>query len=249
MKHGITVAEAKSLNLSNIKDYIGTRVVDYKEGERWQVFYFDAEDTTTGKGKFGQANTIYLKRAYREVSLTTGLIKSDKTDDEDPAVQMMKRMNPLWASNPTISVIDNDKEKCCVWLLDPDVWKDQKNDTYSSFAIGGPSVEMFAGAFNEFYGEKYKIKYSLIQRYTNGHGYLLNNLGYTNPALYDSGCTSEYFNPDPNELFTMDAWSSWFIASPSLDKENSIFRMSKHLMGTKGLTANLWVCPIVPLDL
>ena len=237
----ISVADAKRLvtSMSALKEYVGKKV-DYKPGETWQVFYYD--DT----GDFGPARTLYLKKAWTANDIT---LSSHKSHTPSDGGAMMKRMNPLWRdTTANSSSIDLEGEHCVAWLCDPAVWSSQKNNTYSSFAIGSPSVEMYMKAFN-VYKTGNKNATNLIYKIGNANGYSVGaNNSYTNSGYYTNNNTIE---PGPNNVFMTSGDYYWWLASPSSHNGNLVLNVGGGSAYVYSSTYNstYGVCPVVPLDL
>ena len=236
----ITVEYAKSnINSSNIQKYIG-REVEYNspKGGIWRVFYYDED------GYFGRPDTLYLKMDYDEKN-KTALTLSTKTGDTEPAVQIMKKMNPKWASS-SYSVIDNNNEKASVWLCDPEVWIEYKANS-SSYSIGSPSVEMYMKAFN-IWKTGNKDSNNLINKIENAKGYSVGSNGeYENSGYWTKDNTIE---SGPSNIFMKVGNHFWWLASPSSDHSGDVLFISGYNAYVNGYSyINTYgICPIVPLD-
>ena len=240
----ISVADAKRLvtSMSALKEYVGTKV-DYKPGETWQVFYYD--DT----GDFGPAGTLYLKKAWTANDIT---LRSHTSHTPSDGGAMMKRMNPLWRdTTANSSSIDLANEHCVAWLCDPAAWSSQKNNTYSSFAIGSPSVEMYMKAFN-VYKTGNKNATNLIYKIGNANGYSVGaNGSYTWNGSNEYYTGNNSIEPGPNNVFMTSGGYYWWLASPSSYRNDLVLNVRG---SSANVTYNIYsgtagVCPVVPLDL
>ena len=106
--------EVITITAENAKNYYGWKVTNYNPtaGGTYRIFYYDAV------GKYGEANTLYLKRDWtaKDVKLSTKISDSSWTDtNKNNAVTMMRKMNPDYASNQTsktaYSSLENNNEE------------------------------------------------------------------------------------------------------------------------------------------
>ena len=137
----LTVEAAKQIiNGSNLKDYLGEEVEYTPEaGGTWRVFYYDE------MGYFGTAKTLYLKRDYDDSTEKLISILSDTPTEE--TLELMKKMNPLWAESPLSMDKLNHNELAISYLCDQTIWSEYLTND-ASFVLGGPSVEMFMRSYN-----------------------------------------------------------------------------------------------------
>ena len=151
--------EVIKITAENAKNYYGYKVTNYNKEKDpdgvYRIFYYDAE-VKDGKGKYGEANTLYLKRDWtaNDVNLSTKISDSSWTDtNKNNAVTMMRKMNPDYASNQTsktaYSSLENDNERGATWLCDTTQFKTYVDSTMANFAIGSPSVEMYCDSYNQ----------------------------------------------------------------------------------------------------
>ncbi len=85
--------EVIKITAENAKDYYGYKVTNYNPtaGGTYRIFYYDAA------GKYGDANTLYLKRDFvgNNVKLSEKISDSSWSQaQKDNAVTMMRTMNP-----------------------------------------------------------------------------------------------------------------------------------------------------------
>ena len=127
----------------NPKAYYGKQVLNYKANDSdtnvYRIFYVDVDDDF-GDGE----NTIYLKADY--IQATSGYYKTSY----DANQTKVKEMNPLWAVQRG-EASWNYNEKGAAWLCDPSQWTNycKQNDDKVNYAIGGPSIEMYAKSYNQ----------------------------------------------------------------------------------------------------
>ena len=186
-------------------------------GLTYRIFYVDTEN----KFKDG-ANTVYLKADYKtSITLTDHI--SYNPDGNDLAVY--KRMNPSWSTQRgNIAPASwNNNERAAGWLCSPSQWKTYVDNTKATYAIGGPSAEMYVASYNDVphtevgnntlslecnsTGYKYKVNGEL-----QNSGYWTNNdtldyKGYNSMYAGRNGSTGNYY---------------WWLASPSSYTSNAM---------------------------
>ena len=234
---GMTIAEAKAkvTSYATLKQYIGTKIIDYNPtaGGTWRIFYYDEA------GDFGTAGKLYLKRDY--VSNDTVLTSYINYTPSEQGLAIMKFMNPKWRDYPTAeaNTIDNINEHCVAWLCDPVNWMDYKT-TEADYAIGSPSVEMYMKAFNVWKTGN-KDATNLICKVESANGYSVG----ANNAYENSGWNTNYntIEAGPNNIFMTAGNNYWWLASPSsynsdnvlaVDGYNAFVSLTSHI-GTIGL--------------
>ena len=148
--------EVITITAENAKNYYGWKVTNYNStaGGTYRIFYYDAV------GKYGEANTLYLKRDWtaNDVKLVTKISDSSWTDtNKNNAVTMMRKMNPAYAKSAERSAekfesygnLENNNERATAWLCDTTQFEPFVDSTMANFAIGGPSVEMYCDSYNQ----------------------------------------------------------------------------------------------------
>ncbi len=161
---------------------------------------------------------------------------------------MMKKMNKKWADS-SYNIIDNENEKACVWLCDPEVWNEYKTNN-SSYAIGSPSVGMYMKAFNQW-KDNDENSTTLINKVEDANGYSVGANGeYANSGYWTDNNTIE---AGPDNIF-MNVRKTWCLASPSASVSadggtNILFAIGYGNCITNDRYNNtIWMCPVVPLD-
>ena len=257
--------EVIKITAENAKNYYGYKVTNYNKEKDpdgvYRIFYYDAE-VKDGKGKYGEANTLYLKRDWtaNDVNLGTKISDSSWTDtNKNNAVTMMRKMNPDYASNQTsktaYSSLENDNERGATWLCDTTQFETYVDSTMANFAIGSPSVEMYCDSYNQVThtsGATGTDALTASYQSTNVPGYIYtvngtkqNSGWYTNSDTVDlSGYHGMYLC---NQSAKGNYW--WWLASPSAD--NAVYVCS---VGGNGATllrdyvsTTCGVCPAVSL--
>ena len=195
---------------ANKETYYGAVAQNYtKGGLTYRIFYVDT------KNNFGDgANTIYLKADYKDTkSLSTDISKLTDAD-----ITKYKKMNPLWAAKRgSIAPASwNSNEKAAAWLCAPSQWTAYADSSIEgSYAIGGPSAEMYVASYNDVAHNNgtAKDKLSTEYRATRYPGYIykvngeLNNSGWSTASnsIDNTGYSSMYVKSE--------TW--WWLASPS----------------------------------
>jgi len=195
---------------ANKETYYGAVAQNYtKGGLTYRIFYVDKE------GNFGDGkNTIYLKADYKaEKSLSTDISKLTDAD-----ITKYKNMNPLWAAERGNAKSEwKENEKAAAWLCAPSVWKDYADSNISgSYAIGGPSAEMYVASYNDVPHTKGNYKLGATYRATSYPGYI-----YTLNGKQSTISNSDYStgkdsidNTGYNNMYSKSGtW--WWLASPS----------------------------------
>lgn len=150
--------EVIKITAENAKNYYGYKVTNYNKEKDpdgvYRIFYYDAV------GKYGEANTLYLKRDWtaNDVKLSEKIADTN-TDwtNRDEGVKMMRTMNPAYAKSAERSAksfesygnLPNNNERATAWLCDTTQFKTYVDSTMANFAIGGPSVEMYCDSYNQ----------------------------------------------------------------------------------------------------
>lgn len=151
--------------------YYGKVAENYtKGGLTYRIFYVD-KDNKYGDGK----NTVYLKADYTEKkALSTDISKLTNSD-----LILYKRMNPSWsAKRGGIDATSwNNNEKAAAWLCAPSQWTAYVDEEKASYAIGGPSVEMYVDSYNQVphtEAGNYTLGATYSETNTPGYIYTLN---------------------------------------------------------------------------
>ena len=202
------------LNATTVAQYYGKTVKEIN-GVEYGLFYVDYA------GKYGAAGTVYLRAkssiggtALNEYTLpsegsgssSSSSSSSEESSSSDPgidppenAIEIMKQINPDWASNRGNSLSASDylaSERGAAYLCDKDNWRwsgirDSFDSNYLNYVIGAPSVEMFLDSYNAKYPEsspKYTTAYRTDYEYP---GYLYSNDNGRNYSQYYSGAIEE----------------------------------------------------------
>ena len=196
----VTTANAKSL-YGEAVDYHPSTDPDGV----YRVFYYDEN------GDFGDKGTIYLKRDDDKsmLDLIYGNRNFTKTEH---ALNMMKKMNKMWdnTENKNMTSNFNEQENFTMFLCDTTRWTNYLDANKANYAIGSPSIEMYAASYNDVQhpslGENQektlKVGYNTPSNVNHGYDIDQNKLDY---ADYNN----MYCGKDNTEKNY-----SWWLASP-----------------------------------
>ena len=215
---------------ANKEKYYGKVAKNYtKGGLTYKIFYVDKEN------KFGDgANTVYLKADYKDEK---SLIDHISYNPEGNDLEVYKRMNPLWsAQRGSITPASwNNNERVAGWLCSPSQWESYLDNTKATYAIGGPSAEMYVASYND-------VPHTQVGNYTLGatyratdvHGYIYTLNGaqstisnrdyYTGTDSIDyKGYNSMYAGKNGRKT------GAWWLASPSSYLSNRVCNVNEYL--------------------
>ena len=200
---------------ANKEKYYGKVAENYTQGGlTYKIFYVDT------KNKFGDgANTVYLKADYKDkISLTEHISYNPEEND----LEVYKRMNPLWsAQRGSIAPASwNNNERVAGWLCSPSQWESYLDNTKATYAIGGPSAEMYVASYNDVKHDTGTAKGGLSAEYSSSNepGYIYK----VNGTLYNGGWstadgTLDYkgYNSMYAGINGIEMSYNWWLASPS----------------------------------
>ncbi|MBR1884664.1 MAG: hypothetical protein IJ809_07090 [Clostridia bacterium] len=196
----------------------------------WRIFYYDET------GKYGDgAGTVYIKRDLdSSTMLDYSLCTTYYTNSENKSAVLadMKKFNPQWAAGD--GRINENNENVASYLCYHGAWETYLDSSVASYAIGGPSTEMYIDAWNQFKGEK-KLDYKWVASGTtiayntsgqkgaasvNGYAYAP---AYGQTAISKFGITTPYhvLTTEANSIFMTSGWT-WLLCSPACNHNNYI---------------------------
>ena len=218
----VTVTKAR-VNLTaeqiaaNKEKYYGKVAENYTQGGlTYRIFYVDTEN------KFGDgANTVYLKADYKTSTTLTDYTSYNPAGND---LEVYKRMNPLWsAQRGSIAPASwNNNERAAGWLCSPSQWETYVDNTKATYAIGGPSAEMYVASYND-------VPHTEVGNYTLGATYRATSVPgyiYTLNGAQSTISNSDYSTGTDsldykgyNSMYTGKNGSKgnywWWLASPS----------------------------------
>ena len=251
----VTVEKAKvSLTAAQIaankEKYYGQVAENYTAGGlTYRIFYVDTEN------KFGDgANTVYLKADYKT---STTLSDHITYNPEGNDLAVYKRMNPSWsAQRGSIAPASwNNNERAAAWLCSPTQWTDYLDNTKATYAIGGPSAEMYVASYNDVshtQGGNYKLGATYRESSAPGYIYTLNGAQSTisNSDYYTGTDSLDY--KGYNSMYAGQNGSKtvyWWLASPSSRSPSFVCLVYSYVadLNSSGYTSSHGVGPLVSL--
>ena len=214
VEYGVTVTPAQIAN--DPTTYYGAKVTNYTAGgATWRIFYVD----TANKYKDG-TNTVYLIAEYddnRQQALGTYSNSTYTANEYDSTKTKIRLMNPRWTTNRGSSESSwSENEKAAAYLCDTSKWTTYYDGTKANYAIGSPSLEMYADSYNKTHNSN-----SLIYTCTpttgtdssnSGNGYFVGADGtYSNSGYYTNKNT---IDTSQNGIYMVSGKYFW-LASPS----------------------------------
>ena len=208
---------------ANKEKYYGQVAENYTAGGlTYRIFYVDTEN------KFGDGtNTVYLKADYKT---STTLSDHITYNPEGNDLAVYKRMNPSWsAQRGSIAPASwNNNERAAGWLCSPTQWTDYLDNTKATYAIGGPSAEMYVASYNDVshtQGGNYKLGATYRESSAPGYIYTLNGAQSTisNSDYYTGTDSLDY--KGYNSMYAGQNGSKsgyWWLASPSSSNSGSV---------------------------
>ena len=227
---------------ANKNTYYGAVAQNYtKGGLTYRIFYVDTDN------KFGDgANTIYLKADYKTSTTLSDHI-SYVPEGNDLAVY--KNMNPLWAAKRGNAKSEwKENERAAAWLCSPSQWTDYLDSTKATYAIGGPSAEMYVASYNDVPHTKGNYKLGATYRATSYPGYI-----YTLNGKQSTISNSDYStgkdsidNTGYNNMYAKSG-TYWWLASPSSSASYSVCYVSSSDLDRGSYDSTLGLGPLVSL--
>ena len=252
----VTVEKAKvSLTAAQIaankEKYYGQVAENYTAGGlTYRIFYVDTEN------KFGDGtNTVYLKADYKT---STTLSDHITYNPEGNDLAVYKRMNPSWsAQRGSIAPASwNNNERAAGWLCSPTQWTDYLDNTKATYAIGGPSAEMYVASYNDVshtQGGNYKLGATYRESSAPGYIYTLNGAQSTisNSDYYTGTDSLDY--KGYNSMYAGKNGSKgsyyYWLASPSSRSPSFVCLVYSYVadLNSSGYTSSHGVGPLVSL--
>ena len=218
---GVTVTPTQIANDSTT--YYGAKVTNYTAGgATWRIFYVDTDDGPDGNGKYGDGkNTVYLIAEYddnRKQTLGTYSNGTYTANAYQSGTTKIREMNPTWKKYRN-SVAESDwreNEKAAAYLCDTSKWTTYYDSAKANYAIGGPSLEMYADSYNKTHNSNsliYTCTPTTETSSTNyGNGYFVGANGtYSNSGYYTNSNT---IDTSQNGIYMVSDKYFW-LASPS----------------------------------
>ena len=239
---------------SNPKKYYGAKVTNYTAGgATWRIFYVDTAD----KYKDGK-NTVYLIADYDD-NRAQALGTYDSSTDTYTAnayassTTKIREMNPTWKEYRQ-SVAESswsENEKAAAYLCDTSKWITYCDSTKAKYAIGSPSLEMYADSYNKTHNSNSLVYTCTPTTGTNstndGNGYFVGADGiYSNSGWSTDNGT---IDTSQNGIYMVSSKFFW-LASPSAYGPNTVSFVygGGAGVGINGLNYTRGVRPLVSLQ-
>ena len=214
--------EGTPATASAVNALIG-KTVDYKEnsGEinSWRVFYASdtevfliATNTVASGTAFGSSNGIPLRK--------TGASEDYSGAEDVFNIEYGKTYNQLWYN--TESVDTESRSKATAYLCDPENWTKYigSNAPSGTYAVGGPTKELFVKSWNASNPQTNVQEVSLVQADVSKAGYAYNKPNH----LYNDDPILKTILPattgGSDGLYNIG--TSYWLASPSSYNTNSV---------------------------
>ena len=132
----------------------------------WRIFYADSKNIYliaddyiykkyVPKGRKGSEIYVYINDTYR-LSMDNVIYDYEGTSDIQ---DRLKSLNKKYFDKGYTSSYKN--MKVVAYMLDTEIWDEKfKNTRFAEYAIGGPSIELFAKSYNQKYIDK-RIKFEV----------------------------------------------------------------------------------------
>lgn len=244
---GATITDIPLLAASNIASnpstYYGRTVKNYtcKNGEAvnaWKIFLADSDNIYLISDDYIHKDYIpdsanYTINAITNYKVSLNNVYQDYTGASDIVNNFSSTILTKWHkwvnANQTST---NPNVKGVAYLLDKNIWSVFANSDYADYAIGGPTVEMFATSYNQLYPEK------TIQYANDTYGYKLKwstDADYST-VLRDIQCENDIYIITSNTK----AVGAWFASAANATNSSNNVEGSyfEGRLGTTNFTSN-----------
>ena len=206
---GITAAEVAS-DASYIGKYVNYTTPSGDPDVQWRIFYADSSniyliasdylkfDYVPTKG----STTMYKNSDYRLSFDNMYKAYTGSADITDARITKWMKWVGAYSSST------NENIRSVAYMLDSDIWKDQYQNSYAEYVLGGPTIEMFCAS----YKATHPTRYIECESYTtNGYNVKWSDGSYSTSlsGLSTSELENLYVISD-----TTKAYAYW-LASPS----------------------------------
>ena len=232
------------------KKYYGARVTNYTKDGTYRIFYVDTA------GKYGDGvNTVYLIADYyanRQTGLGTYTNGEYKAYEYNSNKTKIRQMNPMWSNyiGNLEEISWEENAKSAAYLCDTSKWESYCDNTKANYAIGGPSLEMYADSYNQTHNANslvYTCEPTTGCGENKGKGYFLGANGKYD--VHDGWYTHQNtIDTTQNEIYLTDNTYPW-IVSPSASDPCFVFRVNSYnvYIGYDYLYSTCGVRPLVSL--
>ena len=135
------VTKVTTANYGDRVDYVSKKEEEEGSSLIWRIFYTDENYVYLISSKEDGSNTIE--------SCTLGNYINDYTGSVDITDSFLQSLNSQWFNQlGTNNTLNN--AKAVAYLMNQNVWNEYKdNEKKVSYAIGGPTLELYINSFNE----------------------------------------------------------------------------------------------------
>ncbi len=161
----------KIIEEDNVNDYIGKYVTNYKPAGvtdvKWRIFYIGKDPTDTGENniyliadhyvprnelpaKNGKTPNVGSDSSGNRTAYFTDVYSeyagSSSIENSNPAYNWLNQWNVYLSNNSTSSTYENIRS--VAYMMDTEIWNKFGIVNISKYAIGGPTLELFAKSYN-----------------------------------------------------------------------------------------------------
>ena len=193
----------------------------------WRIFYADTENIyliaddyisfeNAPNGKKG--TLITKKRTNYRLSMDNVVVKDYDGATSIDSIIANKWISSYWKNNSTST---NPNIKAVAYILDTNAWNPLYRGENAEYAIGGPTIEMFAKSWNDTHSGNKQIACSADSDVDpNGYGY---KVKFANGSYntYISGLAQDEYNSIYIKSDDSNAIAMW-LASPSANHANGL---------------------------
>ena len=192
---GGEVTEVSAANYGDKVNYVSKKEETEGTNLTWRIFYDDENYVYLISSKEDGSNTVDA------CTLEDYISKYEVGSDAVP--QELRFLNSQWYGVLGSTPSTNDNAKAVAYLMDQSVWDEYKDNTgHASYAIGGPTLELFMNSYNNSEETTNEIK---ITNCTST-GYSENNapnwlsVDYNN-GIYNNGSSSYWWLASPYDSY------------------------------------------------
>ena len=188
---GGEVTEVSAANYGDKVNYVSKKEETEGTNLTWRIFYDDENYVYLISSKEDGSNTV------RACTLEDYISNYEVGSDAVP--QELRFLNSQWYGVLGSTPSTNDNAKAVAYLMDQSVWDEYKDNTgHASYAIGGPTLELFMNSYNNSEERTNEIK--------------ITNCTSTG---YSENTAPNWLSVDYNNgIYNNGSSSYWWLASP-----------------------------------
>ncbi len=192
---GGEVTEVSAANYGDKVNYVSKKEETEGTNLTWRIFYDDENYVYLISSKEDGSNTV--DACTLEDYISNYEVGSDAVPQE------LRFLNSQWYGVLGSTPSTNDNAKAVAYLMDQSVWDEYKDNTgHASYAIGGPTLELFMNSYNNSEDTTNEIK--------------ITNCTSTG---YSENTAPNWLSVDYNNgIYNNGSSSSWWLASPYNDR-------------------------------